>query len=66
MTASAFEASDSRSRLFFKHQRKEEDYELRPQWKTAITSEHGKIGATYVQKLIEAGLYRDLVEERKY
>jgi hypothetical protein len=55
--------SHADSKLFFKHQRKEEDYALRSEW-TPVVAKHsatlGKIGSSYFQQLVERGAFVDL------
>ena len=70
-TSSAMIQSSARDGLFFRHQRKEEDYALRPEWRHALSAEvtinqgqtQGTIGQLAGWKLfeqhIEEGLYVD-------
>jgi hypothetical protein len=50
---SAMLPSDSKCGLFFKHQRREEDYEKRPDWVPELTSEHANVGAAHCESQIK-------------
>jgi hypothetical protein len=45
--------------LFFKHQRKEEDYELRPYWLQSIVQIHAETGAGFFDKAVPMKNYHD-------
>lgn len=45
--------------VFFKHQKKEDDYAFRPDWEGELSDEHRNIGAANIDKLIDAGIYED-------
>jgi hypothetical protein len=47
--------------LFFKHQLKEEDYALRPEWQAALTEAHKEVGPKTFEDKINRGLYDDLM-----
>lgn len=46
--------------IFFKHQRKEEDYILRPDWESELVADHANVGAANIDKLIDLGAFLDL------
>lgn len=52
-TASTFIQSSLESKLRFRHQIKEEDYELRPEWKKQLTSAHANYGWEHFSKIVE-------------
>jgi len=57
---SAFVRSDAEGSLHFWHQRKEEDYKLRPEWAQAHGEHHRLVcGAEYFAKLLARGLYAE-------
>mmetsp|Transcript_23831 Transcript_23831/g.53897 ORF Transcript_23831/g.53897 Transcript_23831/m.53897 type:complete len:84 (+) Transcript_23831:101-352(+) len=70
VTTSPFLESRSSSGLFFKHQRKEEDYALRPHWLQQVSASQSfgqtpcvpcsSVGSAYIQELVAKGLYEDL------
>lgn len=45
--------------LYFKHQRKEEDYELRPYWLQSIVQIHSETGAGFFDNAVPMNLYED-------
>lgn len=49
ITASPFIYSNGDMQIYFKHQRKEEDYELHPEWLDNI-QEHSGVGSSYFEK----------------
>ena len=57
---SAFVHSAREQQLFFKHQRKEEDYELKPEWRGQIQPRHQTFGSDEFQRRIDRGLFVDL------
>lgn len=63
VTTSALTVSDAHSNIFFKHQRKEEDYALQPEWvkrdKNSSDCALSRMGSTYLQNLVQAGEYVD-------
>jgi hypothetical protein len=46
--------------VVFRHQKKEEDYKLRPDWEALLQAEHANVGAANVDRLINVGLFDDL------
>lgn len=64
ISTSEFKATDKTCGLFFKHQRKEEDYLLKPDWLGEINDRHGLIGSSFIQKLVEVGKYIDFEGNR--
>jgi len=46
--------------LFFKHQRKEEDYDLKPEWFGQVRPEHQLYGSKEFERRINQGLFQDL------
>ena len=59
-TSSPFVRSAPEARLAFRHQRKEEDYEVRPEWEAGLRPEHVMLGHTLFEECIRAGKYEDL------
>ena len=57
VTTSPFVFSEQSKKVFFKHQLKEEDYELCPHWKDDLQSIHGEIGSSYFEKNIQKRNY---------
>lgn len=51
-TASPLVRSSKDRHLYFKHQRREEDYELRPYWTTCIVQTHAETGASYFDNAV--------------
>jgi hypothetical protein len=45
--------------VFFKHQKKEDDYALQPGWMDCLSDEHRNIGSANIDRLIDAGMYRN-------
>jgi hypothetical protein len=45
--------------LFFKHQRKEEDYECQPGWAQQLTALHNKVGWGFFEEGIQRGQFLD-------
>lgn len=45
--------------IFFKHQKKEDDYALMPEWEDLLTDSHKNIGAADIEKMIAAGIYEN-------
>lgn len=50
---------DSTCNLFFKHQKKEEDYELNPHWESQLNSKHKDMGSCYCEEKIKMNKYHD-------
>lgn len=61
---SEFVQSSYDRNIIFKHQRKEEDYEMRPSWLGDLRKIHANIGSSYFEDQISKGRYRDF--ELKY
>eukprot|EP00968_Pinguiococcus_pyrenoidosus_P013521 scaffold1226_cov250-Pinguiococcus_pyrenoidosus.AAC.1 len=55
-----FFRSERENQLFFKHQKKEEDYDLVPEWFERIRPEHQLYGSKEFERRIEQGLFYDL------
>lgn len=58
-TTRSFLPSPADSKVFFKHQKKEEDYILRPEWLAELNSLHTKIGSSMVENAILQKNYSD-------
>jgi hypothetical protein len=52
VTTSACVQSATDGFLFFKHQKKEEDYTIRPEWKEQLTSFHKKVGGVFFDEIL--------------
>ncbi len=56
--------------LFFRHQKKEEDLELRPEWKEEVkaqcTPDGGKTGVGTIDRLVGSTILEQLIEAKQY
>jgi hypothetical protein len=59
-TTSAMLRSGPEDGLFFKHQKKEEDYESMPEWLHELTDFHNEFGPKFINAALERGAVVDL------
>ena len=64
VTTSEFVQSTYDQQIFFKHQRKEEDYALRPDWLNDLKNIHANTGSSFFEANIKSDNYVDFEKKR--
>lgn len=64
VTASPMVCSEYGKKVFFQHQLKEEDYELRPHWRGSLKAAHGEVGGSYFERSINQGKFRQAASRK--